>query len=215
MNNEFVNVVKIKEPINKFKRFSWPRLADDNKTPLGVDVVAKKQDIIKIVYKFFRVDGISMEELLQEVFLAVIHKNRTQSAHDPRKSSFGHYVYMVSNHVCVNLVHKKKRYDKEKDSLDSQCGDDDKRTNLDVIEDKGFLNSDDNSDISFENCRELEKFFRKNNKLELARYIRAISNGSKPEIIRQALSRGSKQYSTKMIRDLREQVREFAEQISF
>lgn len=214
MDKTSVNIVKIKEPI-KFVKLPWPRLGEDGITPLGVDVVAKRKDIIKIVYKFFRVDGISMEELLQEIFLAIIHKNQTRSAHDPRKSSFGHYVYMISNNICVNLVHKKKRYDREKESLDCQYGDDDKRTNLEAIEDKGFLNTGENSDISLENCQELERYFRKNNMFELAKYVRAIGNGSKPEIIRQALSRGNKQYSTKMIRDLREQVREAAEQISF
>src|ERR1700735_1356112 len=92
-------------------RFPWPRKSDPSTGPiveLGVDVVAKKKDIIRIVYKFFKVEGVSMEELLQEVFCAIINKNTTRSAHDPRKSSFGHYVFLVANHTCIGLVHRKK-----------------------------------------------------------------------------------------------------------
>lgn len=86
------------------QRLPWPRMAEDGDTPLGVDVVLLKKDITKIVHKFFRVTGLPMEDLMQEVFLAIVRKNQTRSAHDPRKSSLGHYVYLVANNVCRNIV---------------------------------------------------------------------------------------------------------------
>jgi DNA-directed RNA polymerase specialized sigma24 family protein len=206
--------IKVKNPI-KTQRLPWPRLSEDEpKVQLGVDVVAKQQDIIKIVYKFFRVEDISMDELLQEVYLAILHKNQTRSAHDQRKSSFGHYVYMVADNVCKNLVNKRKRRDREKESLDAPCNvDGSRRTNLEVIEDCGFLNVEPiNNDI--EPAQEFEEILRKNGKRELARYIRAVRYGARPEIIKEALSFGQKRYSAKMVRDLKTKVKEAAKEFS-
>ena len=172
-------------------------MADDNKTQLGIDVNAKRQDIIKIVHKFFKVMDIPMEELLQEVYLAIIHKNYSKSAHDPRKSSFGHYVYMIANNVCINLAHKKKRYDRERDSIDSPIHSDDERTILETTEEEITV---DNID---EQMEEAENIFRKRGSWELARYIRAIRSGATPDVIREALSWGSRKISNKEIRNLR------------
>lgn len=197
-------IIKVPGKLKKApsQRLLWPRCADDNKTPLGVDVNAKRQDIIKIVHKFFKVIGIPMEELLQEVYLAIIHKNYSKSAHDPRKSSFGHYVYMIANNVCVNLVHKKKRYDRERDSIDSQMHPDDERSILDTVE-MEEVESDDIDD----QMEEAEQIFRKRGSWEVARYIRAIRCGVSPDVIREALSWGSRKISNKHIRDIRLQIR--------
>jgi DNA-directed RNA polymerase specialized sigma24 family protein len=207
--------VKIDRPIQRAQKLPWPRLSEDEPAvPLGVDIIEKRQDIVKLVYKFFRVEGISMDELLQEVYVAILHKNQTRSAHDPRKSSFGHYVYMVANNVCINLVHKKRRYDKEKDYLDAPCRTEDgsTTTNLDMIEDCGFLNLEVNETDYVE---EFETLLRKNGEWELARYVRAVRNGAKPEIIREALSCGSKKYSTKMVRDLRARMKDAVLDLNF
>jgi hypothetical protein len=183
----------------------WPRNAeDDPKTPLGVDVEAKRQDIIKIVHKYHKVNEISMEELLQEVFLAIIHKNCTKSAHDPRKSSFGHYVFMVSNNVCINLVHRKKRYDKERDSIDAPNGDDDHRTMLDSVD----VAVPDEDNIFEDKMEELESVMRQKGKWDLARYVRAVRSGANPDVIREALTWGNRKVSNKTIRDIRMQLRD-------
>jgi len=184
-------------------RLPWPRIADDNKTTLGVDVIAKRQDIIKIVHKFFKVEDVPMEELLQEVYVAIIHKNTTRSAHDPRKSSFGHYIYMVANNVCINLVHKKRRYDKERDSIDAPQGDDDSRTMLDSIE--VAVEPEPPTRLS-EHMEEVEHRLRKQGMWDLARYLRAVRSGANPDIIREALSWGTRKVSSKTIRDIRAQV---------
>jgi DNA-directed RNA polymerase specialized sigma24 family protein len=193
------------EPIKKEpKRFSWPRMAEDNITPLGVDVVAKRTDIVKLVYAHFKVVEISMEELLQEVFLAIIHKNHGGSAHDPRKSSFGHYVWMVANNVCINIVHKQKRFSLEKDSLDAPYSSDDKRTLADTIE------VENNHDQMQERLEEVENAMRKKGMWDLARYVRAIRSGASPDIIREALSFGDKNVTLKVVRDFRSRVKAFA-----
>jgi Sigma-70 region 2 len=186
-------------------KLSWPRIAeDDKKTPLGVDVIAKERDIIRIVHKFFKVEDVPMEELIQEVYVAIIHKNHTRSAHDPRKSSFGHYIYMVANNVCINLVHRKKRYDKEKDSIDSPHSSDDSRTLLDSID---VAAPDPKSlDKLSEHIEDIETLLRKRGMWDIARYLRAARSGSNPDVIREALSWGNRKISSKTIRDIRTQV---------
>lgn len=197
-----INEKPIKQPI---QRFDWPRMADDGETQLGVDVEEKREDIIRIVYKYFKVKTITMEELLQEVFLAILHKNHSRSAHDPRKSSFGHYVYMVANNVCINLAHKAKRYGRESDSLDAPCyNNEDNRPLIETIE------SDTPEPTYFEETSDdIETSLRHSGRWDLARYIRATRSGAKPAIIREALSFGGKKVTTKLIREYREDLKEF------
>ena len=209
--NEDIDVIYDSEetPKRKTERFPWPRTASDNeKIPLGIDIIAKKHEIEKLVHKFFHVDGYSMEDLLQEVYTAIIHKNTTRSAHDPRKSSFGHYVYMVANNVCRNIVSKKKRYDKERDSIFEPFLDD----GLSLEESYEPVNL---SYQESENVLELESMLRKHHKYDLARYIRASRLGSSPDVIRAALSYGNKKISHKVMRDLRSQVVSFATNLDF
>lgn len=196
-----------KSPKKKPERYPWPRFSEDSKVMLGVDVLKKKIDIEKIVHKFFKVDGYSMEDLLQEVFTAIIHKNTTRSAHDPRKSSFGHYVYMVANNVCINLVSKKRRYDKEKDSIYEPFNEEGR-----TIEES--YEQEENGYTENVDVLELESHLRKLKKYDLARYVRASRLGSSPEIIRAALSFGSKKVSHKIMREMRHEVVSIATSLS-
>jgi hypothetical protein len=197
-------------------KLPWPRFSShdpEDKGPvvaLGIDVVAKQQDIIKIVHKFFHVEDISMDELLQEVYVAIIHKNHTRSACDPRKSSFGHYVFIVANNVCINLVHKKKRYDKERDSIDAPTGDD-TRTLLDTIEDS---TKRIDCDETFDHIKEVEQILRERGMWEHARYVRIAMSGANPNVIREALSWGGRKISPKSIRDIRAQVQNIIHSMS-
>lgn len=201
-----VNVHLSKQPVpDDTKKLPWPRLSDDGTTQVGIDVVAKYNDIIKIVYKYFKIPEISMDELLQEVFLTIIHKNHSQSAHNPLKSSFGHYVYMIANNVCINLVHKKERYDKERDSLDAPCKGDDTRILLDTIEVPEDIPDDLELD---EKLDELEIQMRYNGRWDLARFIGAVRSGADLEIVRDALTWGGRKITNKVIRDYKSQIRE-------
>jgi hypothetical protein len=185
------------------EKLQWPRFTEDG-VSLGIDVEAKRKDIIKIVYKYFKVPEISMNELLQEVFLAILHKNYTRSAHNPKKSSFGHYVFMVANNVCINLVHKKKRFEKEKDSIDAPVGQDDDRTLLDTID------ANEDKDEFHNHLENIEEYFRNIGLWDIARYIRATRSGAPPDVIREAMSWGGRKITTKVIRDMRNQMMGYA-----
>lgn len=191
------------------QKLPWPRFApDDPDICLGIDVKDKIQDIKKIVHKYFRVAGIPMEELVQEIYVTIIHKNHTRSAHDPRKSSFSHYVYMISNNVCRNLVQKKKRSDREKESLDAP-GLDDSRTLLDAIDttERMMDISGCREDCLCDHMRNVEDILRRRGERDLARYIRAVRSGASPDTIREALSWGDHRVSNKTIRDFRMQIK--------
>lgn len=196
-----------KSPKKITERFPWPRLSDLDENgkivPLGVDVVAKEKDIIKIIHKFFKVKDVSMDELLQDVFVAIIHKNYSRSAHDPRKSSFGHYIFMIGNHVCISLVHKKKRYERESESLDEPTSSSDDRTILDKICVETTFNPMN------DHYEAIEKILRRGGNWECARYIRAVRSGASPEIVRETLSWCGRNVSSKTIRDIRGQIQDF------
>ena len=150
-----------------------------------------------------------MEELLQEVYAAILHKNYSKSAHDPRKSSFGHYVYMIANNVCINLVHKKKRYDRERDSLFDQVDED---NNL-IVE--TIAEEDTSNEYNSENVEALEQALRKKGRYDLARYIRAARTGATPEVLREALSTSNQTVDLKFIREVRKEVVAYASAASF
>lgn len=189
-----------KKPI---QRLPWPRNSEDG-TPIGIDVEAKRADIIKLTYKYFRVANVPMDELLQEIFLAILHKNQGNSAHDPRKSSFGHYVCMIANNVCINFANKRKRLDRERESIDTKIRDNDDRSLLDTYESSMVGDVD-----SFnETMEDIETRLRLDGEWELARYMRAARSGSKPDVVREALTWGSRKITTKCVRDLRSRLNE-------
>ena len=206
-NPQQIKTIQISSGLKKKPdRLPWPRMSEPDEAgkivALGVDVIAKRQDIIKLVHKFFKVAGVPMEELLQEVYVAIIHKNCTRSAHDPRKSSFGHYVFMVSNNCCINIVHRKKRYDKESESIDEPTGHDDQRTLLDTIDVPAANPRDELS----EHMKQTEDLMRQKGMWDVARYIHAARSGADSDIIREALSWGERKISSKTIRDIRMQI---------
>jgi len=209
MSSGSVTIISTKKTLkDKPERLPWPRKAADNSNvDLGVDVVKKRTDIIKLVHKFFHVESISMEELLQEVYLAILHKNHTRSAHDPRKSSFGHYVYMIANNVCINLVHKKKRYDREKESIYERLDEDE----LPLIE----TSAAEAPDTSYESegSEILEAYLRKNHHYQLARYVRASRFGASASAIKEALSTTSSNVDAKAMKRYRQQVTEIIDDL--
>ena len=219
---ERVKDVKLaRRPIQQPGRLPWPRRKVDEDTgkdsvdkegmpiQLGVDVSAKRKDIVKIVHKYFRVPGIPMDELLQEVFLTIVHKNHGRSAHDPTKSSFGHYVWMVANNVCINLVHRKKRFEREKDSLDAPNGSDDRRTLMDTVE-----APEPPEDPFNERMEEIEFLMRSRGMWDLARYVRVARSGASSSVVREALSWGGREVTNKTIRDLRHRLQEAVDTIA-
>ena len=92
---------------------AWPRSADDG-TPLGIDIAAKAEDVRRIVLAKFGHSatsrGIDPDDLVQTVLLAILRRNRMPCAYDPRRSSFGHYVFRVTRSQFVNLTEVEARH---------------------------------------------------------------------------------------------------------
>jgi DNA-directed RNA polymerase specialized sigma24 family protein len=85
----------------------------------GIDIVKKKKDIEKIFYAYYAKravsEGLSVEDLLQEVFKGLLVRNKGKGAWNPSRGSFGSYVHMVAGSVYKNFRKKEiKRGMKEK-----------------------------------------------------------------------------------------------------
>jgi DNA-directed RNA polymerase specialized sigma24 family protein len=194
------------------KRMPWPRCdSEDPSTPLGVDVDAKMKDITKIVYKHFHIKDVGMDELLQEVRAAIIHKNHSPSAHNPKKSSFSHYVFMVARNVVRNLVQKKKRYDREILSEDVYENGNDLKTLVESASDAISYEEFSLSDDFFGHVRDVERNMRRRGMIEHARYLRAASTGASTDIIREAMSFGRHNITNKHLRSIKHQISEYAQ----
>lgn len=76
----------------------------------GIDIAAKRDDIRKITLKHFSVPGVHPDDLVQEVLLGILQRNvQPRSAYDPRRASFGTYVYMVGRNVSARLARREQR----------------------------------------------------------------------------------------------------------
>lgn len=89
---------------------------------MGIDIVKKKKDIEKIFYAYYAKravsEGLSVEDLLQEVFKGLLVRNKGKGAWNPSRGSFGSYVHMVSGSVYKNFRKKEiKRGMKEKGEI--------------------------------------------------------------------------------------------------
>lgn len=97
------------------------------KRKLGVDVETKSEDIKSIFYKHFAKMCIQSkydpEEMLQEIYLGILHRNKGNCPFDPAKSSLSTYIVMVSRCILFNIFNKENKTrsrlfePKEKDDL--------------------------------------------------------------------------------------------------
>jgi len=96
-------------PAPRTEWLPWPRSAEDG-TPLGVDLSEKSPDVRRIMLRHFSAPkGVDFDDYFQEVCVTIARRNHMPSAHDPRKSSFGHYVYMVANTIGADLANVEGR----------------------------------------------------------------------------------------------------------
>ncbi len=96
-------------PQQRAPHLPWPR-ADSDGTPLGVDLRAHAGEVRDVVRKYFRPPaGVEIDDYVQEVFLRVARRNHMPSAHDPRKSSLKHYIYMVANATGADMANEMAR----------------------------------------------------------------------------------------------------------
>lgn len=87
----------------------WPRSAEDG-TPLGVDLSTAWLDVRRLMRARWKPPaGVSFEDYFQEACCLIARKNRTRSAHDPRKSSLGHYVWMIVSNMGANMANQERR----------------------------------------------------------------------------------------------------------
>jgi RNA polymerase sigma factor (sigma-70 family) len=87
-------------------------LARQEVARLGIDVRAKYNDIRKIVGSHLYSSKLDAEDLMQDVVLAILKKNGTPSAFDPKKSSFSHYVFLIASNVLRTALLKQRRWNR-------------------------------------------------------------------------------------------------------
>lgn len=94
------------EPAPRAPHLPWPRAAEDG-TQLGVDLSLAAGEVREVVRKYFRAPpGHEIDDYCQEVCVRIAVRNHMPSAHDPRKSSLKHYIYMVANATGANMALK-------------------------------------------------------------------------------------------------------------
>ena len=81
--------------------------------PKGIDLERRSHEVRKLFYAGFgrRVVryGYEPEDVLQEVYKGLLVRNKGKCPFDPSKSSFGHYVHMVSGCILSNYRRKYSR----------------------------------------------------------------------------------------------------------
>jgi len=92
----------------------WRGLVVDggSRIALGVDLEKRGHEVAKLFHKGFgaRVlrQGLDPQDVLQEVYKGIITRNNGKCPFDPRKSSFGHYVHMVTGCVLSNYQRRER-----------------------------------------------------------------------------------------------------------
>lgn len=81
--------------------------------PPGIDLEARGHEVRKLLLakfgRWIHSSGYDPEEILQEVHAGLLRRNIGRCVFDPKKSSFGHYVYMVCRGVLANYHRRAKR----------------------------------------------------------------------------------------------------------
>ncbi len=86
------------------------------KKVLGIDLGKRGHEVRKLFYAGFARKvarrGYDPEDVLQELYKALLIRNRGKCPWDPQKSSFGHYVHMVAGCIISNYVRRYGRLEK-------------------------------------------------------------------------------------------------------
>jgi RNA polymerase sigma factor (sigma-70 family) len=78
----------------------------------GIDLISLYEDVRKIVISGFskKVSSEDLEDIIQEIYKGILIRNNGICPFDATKSSFGSYVYMVSNCIIANYYQKKRKH---------------------------------------------------------------------------------------------------------
>ena len=83
------------------------------KRTLGIDLGKRGHEVRKLFYAGFALKisyrGFDPEDVLQELYQALLIRNAGKCPWDPQKSSFGHYVHMVAGCIISNYIRKHGR----------------------------------------------------------------------------------------------------------
>ena len=97
----------------KVEVISSPCISIEGGPELGIDLSVYHLDVRRLFYAGFskrtRGMGYNPEDVLQEVYKGILVRNNGKCPHDPRKSSLGHYVHMVSSCILSNFNRKHSR----------------------------------------------------------------------------------------------------------
>lgn len=87
---------------------------------LGIDLENRSHEVKKLFYAGFGKQcyaaGYDLEDVLQEVYRGILARNKGICPFDPEKSSFGHYVHMVTGCIVANY-HRKMNKLKEREQV--------------------------------------------------------------------------------------------------
>ena len=80
---------------------------------LGIALAVRGKEVRKLLFAGFGLrmarGGYDPEEVLQEVYRGILARNNGICPFDPRKSSFGHYVHLVTECILSNYHRKESR----------------------------------------------------------------------------------------------------------
>lgn len=142
---------------------------------LGIDLDKRGIEVRKLFYAAFArglvKDGYDPEEALQEVYKGLLARNLGKCPFDVTKSSFGHYVHIVTRCVLANYIRKEKRRSFH-ESTESQLG----------------PISYDSDGFSIQDAPDLRKGIRiEPGSLEALSHSISVSTGSNPISVQEAL----------------------------
>lgn len=107
-SSSFAGAITISKPAKRL-----PPVQVAGEPPLGIDLAVRGGEVRKLFYAGFgnRVagHGYDPEEVLQEVYRGLLARNKGICPWDIRKSSFGHYVFLVAEGILNNFHRKEAR----------------------------------------------------------------------------------------------------------
>lgn len=107
---------------------SWFGRRPLNPTAVGINVNHQHGDIRRLVLHGFQAQivaaGLDVEDVVQEVCRAILKRNDGLGRFDQSRSSFSHYVYVVTRSVLSHLGKQSRRWQQEISSSSNSSGDD-------------------------------------------------------------------------------------------
>jgi len=107
----------------------WALLGEPPPRPRapGINLVDKHLDVRRIFFHGFhpqlaqgRTSAVDPEDSLQDLYVAILSRNRLTGGFDPKRSTMSHYVHLVSRTVLYQNRRKQNRWNREVLSTDER-----------------------------------------------------------------------------------------------